>query len=64
MIRAEIADKRLTPLLPDWHLPDIALHLVTPPGGPRPARIEALVDFLVKRFSPADKPGKLKGPSR
>lgn len=60
MIRDALADGRLVALLPDWHLPEIALHLVTPPGGPRPARIEALVEFLVKRFSRTSEAGKRK----
>lgn len=64
MIRDDIVAGRLVALMPDWHLPEIALHLVTPPGGPRPARIEALVDFLVKRFSPGGKPAKPKGALR
>jgi len=29
------------------------VHLVTPPGGPRPARVEALADFLAKHFAKA-----------
>jgi DNA-binding transcriptional LysR family regulator len=58
MIRDAIADGRLVALLPDWHLPEISLHLVTPPGGPRPARIEALVEFLVKRFSRSGEPSR------
>jgi DNA-binding transcriptional LysR family regulator len=64
MIRDDLAAGRLVALLPDWHLPEIALHLVTPPGGPRPARIEVLMDFLVARFSLVRKPAKLKGPLR
>lgn len=64
MIRDEISSGRLVALLLDWHLPEIALHLVTPPGGPRPARIEALVDFLVKRFAQSGKPSRAGGTSR
>jgi hypothetical protein len=29
------------------------VHLVMPPGGPRPARVEVLADFLVERLAPA-----------
>jgi hypothetical protein len=27
------------------------VHLVTPPGGPRPARVEVLADFLTRHFT-------------
>lgn len=33
-------------ILKDWTQAEGAVHLVTPPGGPRPARVEALGDFL------------------
>lgn len=42
-----IAEGRLETVLTEWRTPPIALHLVTPPGGPRPARVEALLEFLV-----------------
>lgn len=41
----------LQPILTDWSAPPIALHLVTPPNPLRPARVEALIRFLVERFS-------------
>jgi DNA-binding transcriptional LysR family regulator len=44
------APDRLEKLLPQWSPPPIALHLVTPPGRLRPARVTALIDFLVERF--------------
>jgi len=43
---AAIAGGRLEAVMPDWSPPPIALHLVTPPGGPRPARVEALTAYL------------------
>jgi DNA-binding transcriptional LysR family regulator len=46
-----LADGRLEAVLPGWSLPPIALHLVMPPGGPRPARVEALAAFLARRLS-------------
>lgn len=33
-------------ILPDWHMGDIALNIVMPPSRLRPARVDALVDFL------------------
>ena len=32
--------------MPDWSPPPIALHLVMPPGEPRPRRVTALMDYL------------------
>lgn len=49
----DIAAGRLEAAMPDWSLPPIALHVVTPPGGPRPARVAATVGFLVDRFGAA-----------
>ncbi|HVZ09825.1 LysR family transcriptional regulator [Rhodopila sp.] len=46
-----VAEGRLERVLPDWHAPDSTLHLLTAPGGPRPARVGALVDFLVERLA-------------
>jgi len=38
-------------ILKGWKQPEGAVHLVTPPGGPRPARVEVLADFLTKKFA-------------
>lgn len=51
LIRDALSRKKLVAVMSDWSLPEIALHLVLPPGGPRPARIEALTEFLRKRFA-------------
>ena len=45
-----VEDGRLEVVMPDWSPPPIALHLVMPPGGPRPARVEALAAFLAQRL--------------
>ena len=49
----DMAAGRLEAVMPDWSLPPIALHVVTPPGGPRPARVAATVGFLVDRLGAA-----------
>ena len=42
-------------ILDGWSQPEAAVHLVTPPGGPRPARVEALGDFLAAHFGSANR---------
>jgi DNA-binding transcriptional LysR family regulator len=46
-----VREGRLVTVLDDWAAPKLALHVVTPAGGPRPTRIAALLDFLVRRFT-------------
>jgi DNA-binding transcriptional LysR family regulator len=46
-----IEDGRLEVVMPGWNPPPIALHVVMPPGGPRPARVEVLAAFLIKRLA-------------
>lgn len=46
-----IASGEVEVILKGWRQPEGAVHLVTPPGGPRPARVEVLADFLVRHFS-------------
>ena len=53
MIHADLAVGRLERVLTGWEAPPIALHLVMPPGEPRPARVTALIDFLARRLSSA-----------
>jgi DNA-binding transcriptional LysR family regulator len=46
-----LADGRLESLLPDWSVKSGGLYLVTPSARARPAKIEALAEFLVTRLS-------------
>ena len=38
-------------ILKGWKQPEGAVHLVTPPGGPRPARVEVLAEFLTTQLA-------------
>jgi DNA-binding transcriptional LysR family regulator len=38
-------------ILRGWKQAEGAVHLVTPPGGPRPARVEVLSEFLAAHFA-------------
>jgi DNA-binding transcriptional LysR family regulator len=42
-------------ILKGWKQAEGAVHLVTPPGGHRPARVEVLADFLTRRFAKVKK---------
>ncbi len=50
IIAQDLAAGSVVPLLEAWRPPPIALHLVTPPGSLRPARVEALIAFLAARL--------------
>ena len=52
IIREALDDGRLEIVLPDWNVSGGAVHWVTPPGGRRPKRVEALGDFLAEKLSP------------
>jgi DNA-binding transcriptional LysR family regulator len=51
ILRDALASGRLERLMPDWSLPAAAVYWVTPPGGPRPKRVEVLADFLVEKLA-------------
>ncbi len=51
IVKEALADGRLERVLTDWLTPQGSLYLVTPPGGPRPARLDVLGDFLSERLS-------------
>jgi DNA-binding transcriptional LysR family regulator len=48
LVREALAKKQVEVLLPDWSLPEGAIYWLTPPGGPKPARVTAMGDFLAK----------------
>ncbi|MFG1401976.1 LysR family transcriptional regulator [Xanthobacter sediminis] len=53
MVWQDLAAGRLEPALPGWSMPDLALNIVMPPGGLRPARVTAVVDVLAARLAAA-----------
>jgi DNA-binding transcriptional LysR family regulator len=51
-----VASGELEVILKGWKQAEGSVHLVMPPGGPRPARVEVLADFLAKHFAKGKKP--------
>src|SRR5580692_8713433 len=50
-----IASGEVEVILQGWKQTEGAVHLVMPPGGPRPARVEVLAEFLAKHFAKGKK---------
>ena len=46
-----VASGAVEVILQGWKQTEGSVHLVTPPGGPRPARVEVLADFLARHFA-------------
>jgi DNA-binding transcriptional LysR family regulator len=61
IVKDALSDGRLERVLTDWLTPQGSLYLVTPPGGPRPARVEVLGDFLSHRLGRRAGGPRLKG---
>jgi DNA-binding transcriptional LysR family regulator len=61
IVGGAVESGELEVILKGWKQPEGAVHLVTPPGGPRPARVEVLADFLATHFA---KSKRLKSPRR
>ena len=55
IIADAIASGEVEVILKGWSQPEGAMHLVMPPGGPRPARVEVLTEFLVKELARGNK---------
>ena len=47
----ELQDGRLEEDLTDWTLVPVPVHLLTPPGRARPARVRVLMEFLREQFA-------------
>ncbi|MBA3836793.1 MAG: LysR family transcriptional regulator [Sphingomonas sp.] len=56
LIDDDLAAGHVEPILTDWQSPAIALHLLTPPGTRRPARVDALISFLTTNLRDAPSP--------
>ncbi len=50
LVWQDLRDGTLETALDDWQTEPIALHIVTPPGRRRPARVQALIDYLAERL--------------
>jgi DNA-binding transcriptional LysR family regulator len=50
LVSEDLAAGRLEAVLADWSMGAPGLHLLTPPGTLRPARVEALITFLEQRL--------------
>lgn len=47
---SELQSGALETVMCEWDVESIALHIVTPPGRSRPARVQALIEYLADRF--------------
>jgi DNA-binding transcriptional LysR family regulator len=50
IVDEDLAAGRLEAVLPEWSAGGAALHLLTPPGTLRPARVEVLIDYLTENL--------------
>jgi DNA-binding transcriptional LysR family regulator len=60
IIGEAIASGEVEVILKGWTQAEGAVHLVMPPGGPRPARVEVLGDFLAAHFGHVKRPKPLR----
>lgn len=51
LVWKELRAGKLEAVMPDWQADSIGLYIVTPPSRRRPARVQALIDFLAERLA-------------
>ncbi|MHA7601671.1 LysR family transcriptional regulator [Alicycliphilus sp. T452] len=51
LVWQELQAGTLEAVMEDWQVEPIALHILTPPGRARPARVQALIEHLVRSFA-------------
>ncbi|MGT2508906.1 LysR substrate-binding domain-containing protein [Cupriavidus basilensis] len=51
LVWQELQSGTLESVMEDWQVEPIALHILTPPGRNRPARVQALIEHLAKSFA-------------
>ncbi|KRG65868.1 LysR family transcriptional regulator [Stenotrophomonas terrae] len=50
LVWEQLRDGRLQTAMDDWKVEPLALSIITPPGLHRPARVQALIDYLAQRL--------------
>ncbi|WPB59015.1 LysR family transcriptional regulator [Xylophilus sp. GOD-11R] len=53
LVWEDLRDGVVETVMPDWQAAPIALHIVSPPGRAKPARVRKLVDYLAAHFAAA-----------
>ena len=51
LVWQQLQTGELETAMDDWRVDTIALHIVTPPGRRRPARVQALIDYLAHHYA-------------
>lgn len=51
LVWPDLESGALETVMCDWEVEPIALHILTPPGRNRPARVQALIEYLADRFT-------------
>lgn len=51
MVWPRLQSGELQTAMEDWQVEPVALHLVTPPGRSRPARVQAFMDYVAERLT-------------